>query len=153
MCKKGKAKWPIKKLNSKQASRGRNETSLEFDSPISNAELKVFNLGSRKNKFEDVVTVTYTDVDGNINTVTETYTNASGDIIEVNAMTWEHLKIINADITKKKDKNDWNIFIERDDITSITINVANGVEGSNKPAKVGIWKKLKYCTWEFPAGN
>ena len=153
VCKKGKAKWPIKKLNSKQASRGRNETSLEFDSPISNAELKVFNLGSRKNEFEDVVTVTYTDVDGNINTVTETYTNASGDIIEVNAMTWEHLKIINADITKKKDKNDWNIFIERDDITSITINVANGVEGSNKPAKVGIWKKLKYCTWEVPAGN
>ena len=132
---------------------GKFETTMEFDSAVSNAEFTIFNLGARKNKFEDVVTVTYTDVQGNTNTVTETYTDAAGNTVVVEAMTWEHLQIINADITKKKDKNDWNVFIERDDNKSITVNCSNGVEESKKPAKVGLWKKMKYCTQELLGGN
>lgn len=53
--------FDVKKLKVKY---GTAATSLDFDAPISDPKFTVFNIGQRKGRFSDKVTITYTHSDG-----------------------------------------------------------------------------------------
>jgi len=99
----------------------------------------VYNIGRRRDSYEEQVTVFYT--------------NANGAEHFYGSMTWDVLKKQNKELPKK-DRNDWVVEIATDDVKSITVILENIMAaGSTAKAKVPLGE-IEYCTWQYPgSGN
>lgn len=113
---------------------GTTSTSLEFDPPVSNPKFIVYNIGKKKGKFDDKVTVTYTKSDG----------TTSDPLV----MKKSQLKVLNRDVPKGPSKNDWVVDIAAEEISSLTVMLENDVIGvsgiERKKAKV-LLDNIEVC--------
>jgi len=95
----------------------------------------VFNIGNRKDIYEERVTINYTDKNGE-----ETF---------FGSMTKDDLKVINEGLSKK-DRNDWFVEIYAKDVKSISVYLEDTLASkTNVRAKVNLGP-IEYCTWEPP---
>jgi len=132
VCEPQKKKWESRRLKKKKNA-DPVSTSMEFAFPAYNCTFIVDNVNRRWARYDDHVTVTYVDVNGD-----------SGSL----EMTGSELKVINAGIWGRK-RDDWNVnlydVIGETGVTSITVTLDNLETGNwRKTARVYL-RNVKYC--------
>lgn len=111
------------------------ETVENFENPVSNPNFTVYNIGEKAGKYKDKVSVSWT--------------NSQGTNPESLVMTWSELKELNEG-QDSASINDWNVFIDDTDVTSITVKLENDIpEDAPKRRKAKV--ELDTINYDGPA--
>lgn len=137
VCVSQKDKFKPKKLFTNKEP-PRNSVTKTFDTPVNDLKFTVFDIGSRKNKYDEKVSIFYTVL--------------GGEYRLWGSMTWDELKVINEGLSKK-DRNDWIVEFEEKNVVDVTVTLEDTLASqSSATAKVKLGD-LSYCTWEYPNGG
>lgn len=94
-----------------------------------NVEFTVMNIRARANKWDETVTVSWADANGNV----------KSSVVQ----TWWTLKQLNSGISGST-KDDWKVKIEDEGIAYVYVKLENTIAGSAKKVKV-VLSKIAYC--------
>jgi len=107
VCVSQKDKFKPKKLFTNKEP-PRNSVTKTFDTPVNDLKFTVFDIGSRKNKYDEKVSIFYTVL--------------GGEYRLWGSMTWDELKVINEGLSKK-DRNDWIVEFEEKNVVDVTVTL------------------------------